>query len=195
MSSAEWTVRDFLPDDENCVVSTWLKSYAHAREVRGGDFPSANIDGHPDEIRFWRVHQPIVEALTRFGQVRVVCDPNRATYDNGPAVVWAWSCTSEDTVHWVCVKRSVVRAGFGEDIVRDLLGERLERPQQTTFELVDLAKLKMVPEDWFRATHWLSALRDMSARTLEADSVFARVGAHVLDARRASWRSASERAA
>ncbi len=194
--SGDWTLRDFEPEDENCIVSTWLKGYSHAREVAETGLESARVDGHPDEIRFWKIHQPIVEALMRSGETRLACDPQRSTHEPGsPAVVWAWACCSGDAVHWVCVKRSVVRAGLGEDIVRDLLGDRLTREQRTTFELVDLAKLKMIPREWKRDRGWLSALRSLSTRTLDRDALFARVGAHVLDTRREGWRTSTERAA
>ena len=54
-------------------------------------------------------------------------------------------------MHYVCVKRDIVRAGFGADIVRDLLGDRLERPCSFTHELVEMVDGKCgvrVPRSW-----------------------------------------------
>lgn len=199
VSGTPWVVRDFVPEDEACVVATWLKGYAHAREI--GAIPSmreARIDAHPDEVFFWQVHQPIVTSLVSPSTVRVVCDPKRATYEPGaPAVIWAWACMTGSTVHWVMVKRSAMRAGLGEDIVRDLLGDRLEREQRTTFELVDLARLKLIPPQWKRDRGWLSTLRSMSMRMLdvEDDLEFSTVANRVLDVHRKAWVQSSDRSA
>lgn len=189
-----WIVRDYVPEDEACVVSTWLKGYAHAREVSDAGLREAGVDGSADEIRFWRIHQPIVTALLPASQIRVVCDPNRATYEDGQlAVIWAWACFDDDSVHWVMVKRSAIKAGLGEELVRALLGDRLEREQRTTFELVDMARLRLIPKAWRRDRGWLSALRSLSSRMLDGDATFAAVGNHVLDQHRQQWRASSER--
>ncbi len=193
--SQDWTLRDALVEDEACIVSTWLKGYARADEVRE-KFPLASQDGHADQIRFWRVYQPIVESLVRGGHVRVICDPERASYEPGePAVIWAWACCTGDVVHWVCIKRSAARAGIGEDLARELLGDRLEREQTTTFELTDLPKAIRIPRIWKRDRQWLAAMRTLSTRMLAGDATTARVGAHVLDTQRETWRASTERAA
>ena len=189
-----WIVRDYVPEDEACVVATWLKGYAHAREVADTGLRDAGVDGSPDEIRFWRIHQPIVTALLGSARIRVVCDPQRSTYDDGhPAVIWAWACVDDDSVHWVMVKRSAIKAGLGEDLVRALLGDRLEREQRTTFELVDVARLRLIPKAWKRDRGWLAALRSLSTRMLDGDRAFAAIGNHVLDVHRRAWRASSER--
>ena len=195
MSAADWTIRPSVPDDEGCLVSTWLKGYSRSDEVMER-FPGACQDGSQDHVRYWRVYQPIVEALVRQSDVRVVCDPERATYEpDSPAVIWAWACMSPDAVHWVCVKRSAAKAGLAADIVKDLLGDRLEREQRTTFELVDLTRTVKVPKIWKRDRGWLNAMRTLSTRMLAGDHLTANVGAHVLDLRRRGWRSGTERAA
>lgn len=191
MTSELWTLRPSEPSDENCLVSMWCKSHAHSREVRE-ILPNANIDGSQDEIRHWRVHQPIVEALVHSCDVRVAVDPLRVHGTTSlPAVILGWACMSGEAVHWVAVKRSVVRAGLGDELVRDMLGDRLDRVQTTTFELVDLAKLKMIPALWTRDREWLSSLRSLSSRTLAGDKLFASVAGHVVDARRAQWQPSS----
>jgi hypothetical protein len=194
--SSDWTVRAYEDADENCVVSMWLKGYANAREVQDLGLKHASENGHPDQIRFWRIHQPIVTGLLRRSKVLVACDPARSTYADGlPAVIWAWACVSDDAVHWVAVKHSVVQAKLGQEIVKALLGDRLEHPQATTFELADMRRAHAVPKSWFRDPGWLSSMRQLSTRMLDRDDLFASVGRHVLDAQRAEWRQKSERAA
>jgi hypothetical protein len=189
-------VRAYQAEDESCVVSMWLKSYAHSREVQETGLQSASVDGHPDEIRFWKIHQPIVMGLLAESTILVACDPERATYEPGkPAVIWAWACVSGDTIHWVAVKRNAVKADLGPDLVRDLLGDRLEREQRTTFEMTDMSRMRLIPKGWKRDRGWLSALRSLSTRMLDRDRLFAAVGGHVLDMRRQEWRQSSERAA
>jgi len=172
----------------------WLKGYAKAREVHETGLENAAELGHRDQIRFWKIHQPIVMGILAESQVIVACDPSRATYETGqPAVIWAWACLSGDVVHWVAVKRTAAEAGFGAELVRDLLGDRLGREQRTTFEMVDMARLRLIPKAWKRDRGWLSALRSLSTRMLDRDRHFGAVGAHVLDQRREEWRVSSER--
>lgn len=194
--SGDWLLRPFEADDEDCVVSTWLKGFAHSREVSESGLDKAHVDGSEDERRYWKIHQPIVTALVGSCDVVVACDPERVhSVPGSPAVIWGWACTDGDTVHWVCVKRSAVKAGLGEDIVRDLLGDRLTRVQRTTFDLVDLSRMKLIPPSWKRDRGWLSALRSISSRTLDGDALFVKVGNHLLDVRREQWRTGTERAA
>jgi hypothetical protein len=51
--------------------------------------------------------------------------------------VWAFAATSGDVVHYVSVKRKIAPL-LGADIVRDLLGTRLDRPCVFTHELVEM---------------------------------------------------------
>ncbi len=174
----------------------WLKGYSKSREVHETGLEKASEPGHRDQIRFWKIHQPIVMGVLAEADVVVACDPQRSNYEPGqPAVIWAWACMTGDVVHWVAVKRTAVEAGLGEDLVRALLGDRLEREQRTTFEMVDMARLRLIPKNWKRDRGWLSALRSLSTRTLDRDVLFSRVGGHVLNMRREEWRPSSERAA
>lgn len=193
---SDWTVRDALPEDEPCLVSMWLKSYAHSRDVRELGFDHAAVDGHPQEIRYWKIHQPIVTSLIRSGTVRVACPPDRATYEQGPAVIAGWACTTPGLVHWVAVKRSVMKVeGAGQDLVRDLLGSQLDGELRTSFDLMDLRRVGLAPTGWRRDRGWLSALRSLSTRVLDRDPVFSSIATHVLDERREGWMLNSERAA
>lgn len=194
--TADWTIRTSVPEDENCIVSTWLKGFSRSRDIREG-FPQASLDGHGDQYRYWKIYQPIVEALVRNAEVRVLCDPARSTHEpSSPAVIWAWVCCTDDTVHWVCVKRSAAQTGLAEEMVRDLLGDRLEREQKTTFELTDMNERTLrVPKIWKRERRWLTGMRALSGLVLDGDNITVVVANHLLDLEREEWRPNSERAA
>jgi hypothetical protein len=146
--SAEWTKRAYVPEDEDALVYLWCNSYLRsaegiargcytpfrrADEQRGDEKQRANIRG------MWAEQAPLVEQLLRSTTVEVVCDPERAyASDDGPSVVWGFASTSGDVVHYVSVKRNVVKAGLGPDIVRALLGDRLDRKCFYTHELVEM---------------------------------------------------------
>jgi hypothetical protein len=188
MTDSDWTKRRSLPEDENCLASMWLKGYAHSREMREA-FPRARESGHADEIRYWRVYQPIVTGLLRSARVEVLCDPERATYAPGkPAVIWAWACTSGPLVYWVGVKSRVKRSdeALARDMVGDLVGHLYSERASSMFDLVDLVSLG-VPSPWRRDRDWLKTLVSLSQRVLERDAVTASVGGFVLDAHRAAW--------
>lgn len=188
----DWVIRSYEPDDEACCASMWLKGYAHSDDVREAGYADAAVDASPDEVAYWRTYQPIVTGLLRSADVRVACDPERVHAEPGrPAVIWAWAAMSDDQVHWVGVKRQATKAGLGEDLVRDLLGDRLERPMRTTFDLVDLWKLRLIPKNWQRDRRWLEALRVLSMRMQTRDPVFAAVGGYVMDLRRQQWEVAA----
>lgn len=223
VTSSDWVTRASLPDDESCLVSTWLKGYAHSLDV------SSRYEGIRDELardrldnlpkpafmRFWKVYQPIVTALVRNTEVVVLCDPERSDYadQNRPAVIWAWACFGgPDIVHWICVKRQATQAGLSRDMIRDLLGERIRTRQQTTFELSeprnstahvvkDLTALGALSRDeggeslWRRDRGWLNLMRRFSLGVLQHDKITTAVGRHILDANRVEWRSGTERAA
>lgn len=62
--------------------------------------------------------------------ISLVVDPE------APQIIWAWLVASgDDVVHAVGVKRSLVENGLAQDVVRDLLGDRLRRHQVCTLEL------------------------------------------------------------
>lgn len=192
---SDWVIRDALPEDEPCLVSMWLKGFAHAREVREAGFANANVDGSPDEIAYWRVHQPIVTALLSSGCVRVACPPGRAEYtEAGPAVIAGWVCTSPGLVHWVGVKRAIAKLDDGA-VARDMVVELLAGAHSTeraTFDLLDAKKLGMLTEVK-RDRTWLSAFRQISARALDRDAMFAGIVGRIMNAQ--AWTPSSERAA
>lgn len=145
-AAADWLVRPYEAGDEDACVYLWLKSYAHSRY---GTQLGAHIDASPAERRYWDEHQPLVLSLLRNEDSRVVCDPSR------PNVILGFACTSgADLVHYVVVKRSAVKAGFGRELVAELLGDRLKRRCYTTFEQTELRRDQSgvsLPEEWRRA--------------------------------------------
>lgn len=153
--SAEWVKRPFVPEDENGLIYLWEKSYAHSSY---GKARGAHRDGTADERAYWNDQAPTVEWLLANADVTVICDPERAQYEPGlPAIIWAFACTSGDTVHYVCVKRAAARAGLGADIVRDMLGGRLDKPCGYTHELVEMRSAACgvrLPRDWYVDSTW-----------------------------------------
>ena len=151
----DWTIRDGVPEDENAIVSTWLKSFAHSKYgVRRG----AHIDRSSEEQDYWKEHRAIVTGLVRGETVRVACDPERAKHKpDAPAIIWAWCCTSgDDLLHYVLVKRSAIKAGLGPERLHALIGDRLKRRQWITFEQVELSTAPgrsgvPTPDEWRRA--------------------------------------------
>ncbi len=147
----EWIKRAFIPDeDQDVVVSQWCNSYLRSREGidRGAFHPHGKAEDaiRDDDVResslaMWAEQEPLVRALlvSPWVTVEVVCDPERPRRsDAGPAVVWAFAATSGDyVVHYVSVKRKIAKI-LGGDIVRDLLGNRLEHPCSFTHELVEM---------------------------------------------------------
>ncbi len=163
MPSEEWKKRAFIADeDQDVVVSQWCSSYLRGREgvARGAFLPHAKVSetqslGSVREasLALWADQEPLVRGLIASPGVRieVVCDPERARRSEaGPAVVWAFAATSGDVVHYVSVKRKVAPL-LGADMVRDLLGSRLDRPCWFTHELVEMRTGscgQRLPQSW-----------------------------------------------
>jgi hypothetical protein len=193
----DWTIRDALPEDEACLVSMWLKSYAHSHDMQKLGFPSACVDSHPDEIRYWKVFQPIVTALVRSGSVKVACDPSRPTYEKGPAIILAYTCTSPGRVHWVGIKRNLLPIQGGEfalDLVEAMApGMMADEALRSTFDLMDLRKLTLARR-WERDRRWLEALQLASKQILAGERIFAQVFGHMADIHRPEWMPATMRA-
>jgi len=159
--SAEWTKRAYLPEeDETALVSLWCTSYLRSAEgvARGAYIPTKRADeqARDEKVRsavraMWAEQAPLVEQLLRSTDVEVVCDPGRVrTTEAGPAVIWGFAATNGDVVHYVCVKRSVPDF-MKADIVRDLLGTRLDRKCRYTHELVEMVTGQCgvrLPAEW-----------------------------------------------
>lgn len=189
---SDWTIRAGVPEDENCIATMWHTQLCHSDEAPEG----AAERGSEAEQAYRQENEPIVTALIRSAEVRVACDPERSTYEPGsPAVIWAWAVLGKDRVYQVGVKRTAVRAGIAEPMVRDLLGGRLERSQATVMQLVDLGKLRMIPKSWFIDKAWMQSMRRMLEDFGHRDRTFCDVARHVLDPERTPWLPSSKRAA
>lgn len=178
-----WVIRPSLAEDEDCLVPMWLNAYANARDAQV-DFPG-------DKVRFWRAYQPIVTALVRSADVRVLCDEKRAHYEPGrKAVIWAWSCTLGRRVFWVGVKWPIMRdlPEEARDMVRALLPDELDAPAVAEFHQMDLHRLGMLPEAWRTSHAWRVSMLNLSQALLEGDALSAVVGAHLLDPARPVWK-------
>lgn len=193
---SDWTIRPAVPEDEDCIASMWLRQLCHGQDARAAGLKEAAQRGSDAQILYWEQHQPIVTALIRGADVVVACDPERVGYEpDSPAVVWGWAVTSGDVVFGVGVKRRVSRLGFGRDLVREMLGDRLDRYQRTVMDLVDMSGLRMIPATWGRERGWASALRQISQRVIDGDALFQKVAGHILDPKRERWLPSSKRAA
>jgi hypothetical protein len=166
---SEWTKRAYIPsEDEDALVYLWCASYLRSLEgiARGAhlEHGRAAEERTSPAVReaarkMWAEQAPLVELLLSTTDVQVVCDPARPlTSPAGPAVIWGFASTTGDVVHYVCVKRDVVKAGFGADIVRDLLGDRLERACTHTHDLVEMRTGTCgvrLPRNWGWDSLWL----------------------------------------
>lgn len=175
--TAPWIKRPYVAaEDEDGVLSLWLKSYARSAY---GLARRADETTGPHVRAYWAEQAPLVEALLRSADTELVMDPDRVhASEHGPAVFYGFACTSGDTVHYVCVKRSAVKAGLGADIVRELLGSRLERPCGYTHELVEMrsgACGVRLPRDWYSDSTFL-ARRVVGARGVAGEGGCVRWG-------------------
>jgi hypothetical protein len=176
--SEAWVIRPFEADDENCIASMWLKSYARSHDIagwlgaRGYDTEQAQrwflrttpAEEREQERYYWRFFQPMVTALIRGCETRVLLDSSRVhTTPEAPSGIWAWACVSPGLVHYVAVKQEVMRQSVDGDLVAemlcDLLGDRLDEPQVTTFEQRELSRMGLLPPSWMHDRSWLDHLR------------------------------------
>jgi hypothetical protein len=160
---AEWVKRPFVAaEDMGALVYMWCASYMRSHEgiERGAFAPHGRADaqsGIPEvrknAKRFWAEIAPLVVWLLHNETTEVICDPERVrSSDEGPAVIWAFACTTGHFIHCVSVKRKMLKVpNLGRDMVRDLLGERLRQPCQVTHELPELEFGKLgldIPRQW-----------------------------------------------
>ncbi len=140
----EWLKRPYgsHKDDEDGVIYQWIRSYAHSSY---GMHQGAHKRHTPEAFRFWEQHRPFILALMRSSEITLACDAG------AEHVIWGWLATQGDTVHYCFVKRSVVKAGLGLEIVKDLLGERLTKQTPYTMELVEMRRVPglYIPRQWY----------------------------------------------
>jgi len=133
----EWLVRPYDSADEDAmhyllgIAYTRCRSGMRAGAARAG----RTVVGPPGEAvarqrAFLAAHRPIWAWLLAEASVALAVDPE------APQIIWAWLVTSgDDVVHAVGAKRSLIAAGLAAEVVRDMLGSRLDRHQVCSLEL------------------------------------------------------------
>lgn len=197
MAVDEWLIRPGVPDDESCIVSMWLNSLCKSMKALEAGFAESVVRTSDDYLAWWAINQPIITALVRTAGVRVLCDPERADYRNGPAIIWGWLVAAGDTVYGCCVKRNMRRASLdcAIDIATDLLGNRLHKPQVQVIDLYDLRRLNLVPRSWTHDELWWPSMRGAVQASLYRDPVSVATLSHIADPKREPWVPNSQRAA
>jgi len=196
--SDEWVIRSAVPEDEGCIVSMWLSSLCKSMSALEAGFAESIVKTSDDFAAWWAINQPIVTGLVRSANATVLCDPERADYRNGTAVIWGWLVADRSTVYGCGVKRNVRRrAGLdcAQDMARDLLGDRLWRPQVQVIDLYDLRRLHVIPSTWTRDELWWPSMRGAVQASLYRDPVSVATLSHIADPKREPWVPNSQRAA
>lgn len=140
----EWVKRPFNREtDTAAVLYTWIRSYARSAY---GTSVGAHHGLSKASDEFWEAHRAMILKLMATSDIEVICDPERSEATAaGPPVIWSWAAYKDRTIHYVLVKKSVRRAGLAEDMILDLLGDKLTTPCWYTFEPVELGR---VPPKW-----------------------------------------------
>jgi hypothetical protein len=189
--SEDWTIRSAVPEDEACLASMWLRSLSFSRAAQAYGLEHVRDPASTDRQAWWGLNQPIVTGLLRRAVVTVACDLERAEHRPGePAVILGWSVTDERTVYGAGVKNSLIRAGYGEDVARALLGDKLQAEQRYAMDLVDLWRLRMVPALWSDGTSWWSTMVWLVEQSLDGGAS-RDVAHHITDPEREWWRPAA----
>lgn len=130
-SSSRWAIRPGNMGDASGIVALWLEEATPAR-----------FAGQMTPKEYMRRHKPrIIEILDRPAtSVVVACDPELAESMWGFGVV-----EGDDVVHLAVVKRAFRRATDGGGaIMRDLIGDRLTKPQWYTHDLMGLRRCGVI---------------------------------------------------
>lgn len=132
-----------------------------SRAGRDGSVERATADHVASQKAFLEAHRPIWQWLLANADVRLAVDPEV------PHIIAAWLITSgPDVIHAAGCKRALnepgVEPGPGADVIRQMLGDRLERHQVVTLELPQLAVRKGTdfvglerPKMWSLDCTWL----------------------------------------
>lgn len=146
----DWLFRPFEEGDENAVMymlgvgytrsrAGWRAGATGAGQVARTGSETPDHDVLARQKAFMSAHGPIWRWLLEYADVTLAVDPQ------DPSTIWGWMVTSgNDVVHALGVKRSVIKAGLGRDLVLDLAGDRWNRHQVVTLELPQLRKDKGV---------------------------------------------------
>lgn len=141
----DWLKRPYDPEtDHDAIVALWLRSYSLS--------PYGKRVEHYDRLRY------VVSWLLNSGvaKTEVICDPEH------PEIIWAFACTTgENIVHYTVVKNSAVRLGLSAEMLRELLGDRLDRRCHYTFDPAEFLpsrceEHKVDRPDWRPDLLWLA---------------------------------------
>lgn len=181
---SDWVIRDRVPEDDNVIIYMFIRGLSGALGL-----------GIPNDS-FWSMYQPIVVGLLNSPHVetRVLCDPERSTYGDGPAVVWGWMIASQSTVYGLGIKSAFLASGIAGDMVKDLLGDRLEREQRFVLPMRDLVRaIGEVPPTWELSREWRAAMTFVSRARLDYDLEQLDVIEHIVNPHREVWVPRSSR--
>jgi hypothetical protein len=141
-TEAPWVLRPFGEDPRDEEAMHYLLGVAYTRSRAGQRAGASRAGRRGDEPNgemvikqraFLAAMSPVWSWLLDNATVTLAVDPEQRH------IVWGWAITSEpNVVHAVGVKRSVIDdAGpdVAQDLVRDLLGHRLDKHQVLTLEL------------------------------------------------------------
>lgn len=135
--------------DRDFVVSHWLRSFATSRHGRRW---GANVPDSDTRSVWWQTHEVTVRACLERGETTLLCPSDE------PDVILAFCCTEgPDVVHYVLAKNRFHQRGLSADLFRALLGDRLERPQRVSHELVEMNRAgMMMPAQWRLDEYYLA---------------------------------------
>ncbi len=136
-----WLFRSYSGSQADEDGMMYLLGVGYTRSLAGwqagvsgaGRETDANAPGKETSAikAFLAVHAPIWKWLLEHADVMLAVDRERPDTD-----IWGWLITSgPNVIHAIGAKRSVIKAGLGEELILKLAGDRWEQPQIMTLEL------------------------------------------------------------
>lgn len=179
LSEREWILRPFNAEtDADWLYYALGVSYSRgaagrrANASRAGvrmrtpDSPVPDQAAVDQQVAFLESHRPIWNWLLANADVTVAVDRHNPDHS-----IWAWAVTTgDDVIHAVGVKRDMIVAGFGRELVEDLLGDRMRRFQVVTLELPQMRSNRQGwkpskdllgfdrPKEWALDPAWLARM-------------------------------------
>lgn len=136
----KWKKRSYQRDDQDGVVSLWLRSYS---ESEYGIQRKANAAHSPERDLFWLEQGKTTMALIGAFGVEVICDAQAED------VILAFACKANGVVHFAVSKKQ-----FGIELGRqwlyELLGPELAGGAILTHEIRCLARCGIRPPPTWR---------------------------------------------
>lgn len=142
-----YLLRPYEPGDEAFCTDSWLRALAVSRSGRAA---GAHVVGSSNEREFRDAHRPVLARLLA-KQSTMLADPS------DPSIVWGYACTEGPyVIHVAMVKRRFAESGMLGAMYGWLLGDRLEREQVYTMQLVDMARAMCLPAKWRLDETWFA---------------------------------------